>query len=225
MTKIVISLTRTSIILSLFLTCPFSTAGAETFNGKWEQGARFGPSFLTQDLADQTVGYLGPMVNYNISYGLSDQILVGLNLEWEKHQVKDRSSGFYFGDESTLSIMPTIEYHVIGASIQQQLINYSPYILGGIGVNINSFTESDNLNTSCAPITCKISPKNTLALKVGWGIDFFITSNLALNGEMDLKLNSGIADISGSYLGYASTTSADNRVSVLSFLLGARYFY
>ncbi|MHB8481449.1 MAG: hypothetical protein ACYDBV_01740 [Nitrospiria bacterium] len=224
MTKIAIPLFRISIILFLFLIFRFSAAGAETFNGKWEQGVRFGPSFTTQDIADQTTGDLGPVLNYNISYGLSDRFLMGLNLEWEKHRIKDRPSGFYFGDESTLSIIPTIEYHIIGVSTQQ-LINYSPYILGGIGVNINSFSESDNLNTACAPIACKISPKNTLALKIGGGIDFFITSNLALNGEMDLKMNNGTADISGNYSGFTSTSSADNQMTVFSFLLGARYYY
>jgi hypothetical protein len=93
----------------------------------------------------------------------------------------------------------------------------------GIGINLNSFSGSSDLEGSC--VTCRMDPKNTLALMGGGGIDSFITHNLAVNGELDLKMNKGTSDLTGNFPGISSWNSMDSSTCSLSLIFGIRYFY
>jgi hypothetical protein len=217
MNNILISLYRIAAFLTLFLMSLNSMAIAESLEGRWGMGLRLGPSFLVEKLSDKTGGEVGLIINGTISYGLTDQVLAGLQIEWEKHTIKNRSSDFIYGEETTVSMIPTIEFHPRGGS------PFSPYGLLGFGINVNSFRESSDLNGLCA--ACKIEPKNTFAFKGGVGIDYFVTPNLVYNGELDLKMNDGTSDITGNVPGLSSRTSADNSACVLSLIFGVRYYY
>jgi outer membrane protein W len=214
---ILISICRIAACLTLFLMSLNSMAIAETLEGRWGVGLRLGPSFLVEELSDKTEGELGLIINGNITYGLTERFLVGIHIGWETHTIQGSSSDFNYGNETTISMMPTIEFHPRGRS------PFSPYGLLGVGVNINSFRGSSDLNALCAP--CKIEPKNTLALKGGVGIDYFITPNLAYNGELDLKMNDGSSDITGNVPGFTPGTSVDNRLCSLSLVFGVHYYF
>jgi outer membrane protein W len=172
---------------------------------------------LVQKLSDNTEGEVGPIINGTISYGLTNRVLAGLHLEWEEHSIPNRSSDFIYGEETTFSVIPTIEFHPRGGR------PFSPYGLLGVGINLNSFRESNALNALCP--SCKMEPKNTLALKGGVGFDYFVTSNLAYNGELGIKMNDGTSDISGNIPGFTPGVAADNQACVLSLIFGVRYFY
>ncbi|MFI5305561.1 MAG: outer membrane beta-barrel protein [Nitrospiria bacterium] len=217
MKQILISLSRIATCLTLFLMSLNSIAFAEGLEERWGIGLRLGPSFLVEKLSDKTEGETGLIINGTISYGLTNKVLAGLHVEWEEHTIKDRSSDFIYGEETTVSIIPTIELHPRGGS------PFSPYGLLGVGINLNSFRASNDLNASCAP--CNVEPKNTLAVKGGVGIDYFMTPNLVYNGELDLKMNDGTSDLSGNIPGFTSGTSSDNSACVLSLIFGARYYY
>src|ERR1700693_1742568 len=219
MNKILISLSRITVCLAVFLLSLESMAIAESLEGRWGRGFRLGPSSLVQTLSEKTEGEPGLIINGNISYGLTDKVFAGLQVEWEKHKVQDNSSNFNYGDETTVSLIPTIEFHPRGGS------SFSPYGLLGLGINFNSFNESSDLNALCAPALCRIEPKNTVALKGGLGIDYFITPHLAYNGELGLKMNDGSSDITGTFPGFTSGTSIDNRVCVVSLIFGVHYYY
>jgi opacity protein-like surface antigen len=206
-----------SFLLSLFLITLYSAASAESVEGKWETGLRLGPSFHVEKHSEYTKGGPGVMGNGNVSYGITERVLLGINIEWEKHEIKNWSTGFYYGDETTVSIIPTIEYHFFAES------SFYPYVLLGFGINMNSFSGSSDLVAQCA--ICRMDPKNTFALKGGGGIDYFITHNLAVNGELDLKMNDGTSDLTGNFPGFSSGNSMGNSACVLSLILGVRYFY
>jgi len=82
----------------------------------------------------------------------------------------------------------------------------------GFGVNVNSFSESDNISGTT------ISPSNNFAWRLAWGADYFLTSALALNAEMAYKINDGHATINGVEL-------PDWNASSFGFLFGVRALF
>ena len=77
------------------------------------------------------------------------------------------------------------------------------------GVNVNSFSE----NTPS-----QISPSNTFAWRLGWGADYMLTKQVALNTEMAYKRNDGHATIGGFQIN-------DWNASSFGFLFGAKMFF
>ncbi|MFQ5781409.1 MAG: hypothetical protein ACE5HN_11570, partial [Nitrospiria bacterium] len=53
---------------------------------------------------------------------------------------------------------------------------------------INSFRESSDLLSICSQPCVEIDPEDTIALKISWGIDYFVTPNLAVNPSLDGNL-------------------------------------
>ena len=56
------------------------------------------------------------------------------------------------------------------------------------GVNVNSLGENS---------ATRISPSNTFAWRLGWGADYMLTKQFALNTEMAYKRNEGHAMVNG----------------------------
>ncbi len=94
---------------------------------------------------------------------------------------------------------------------------FVPYGTLAVGININSFDEDSII----APL--QVEPDNTFALKVGMGADYFVTPELALNGELGWKLNSG--DTEFSLPGVLPTGTLDTDLSAISFIAGVRYYF
>jgi opacity protein-like surface antigen len=211
------SLFTKSVCFSIFLMSLTFSAIAEGLEGRWALGLRLGPSFLVQNLSDKTEGEVGPIIDGDISYGLTSRIRAGLLLEWEEHSMPNRSSDFYYGEEMSVSVIPAIAFYPFGGN------PFSPYGLLGIGINLNSFKGSSALNALCGP--CKIEPRNTLALKGGVGFDYFVTSNLAYNAELGIKMNDGTSDITGNVPGFTPGIDADNQACIFSLIIGVRYYY
>ncbi|HLG30905.1 MAG TPA: outer membrane beta-barrel protein [Candidatus Brocadiales bacterium] len=199
-------------ILTAFLFCLETETNAQNIQGRLGIGVRGGFSVLSQDLAADTEGKIGPIISGNITYGLTNIFSVGLNVEWEKHKVNDKPTGFNFGDENTISVLPFAEIRSTGLGGNRNLL---PYAFFGLGININSFSESSDV----APV--EIEPENTLALKIGVGADYFVTPNLALNAEAGYKLNSGDVDFK---IGGFTLGTDDNEISTFSLLFGLRYY-
>ncbi|HXN07804.1 MAG TPA: outer membrane beta-barrel protein [Nitrospiria bacterium] len=212
-----ISLFAALLLVSFFIFLNCSESRAEGLKGKWGLGLRLGPSFLAEENSDSTRGDPGPMINGTLFYGLTERVVAGVDLEWERHAVIDNLSGFNYGDASTVSIMPRVEYHFQGGRA------FSPYLLFGAGINLNSFNPGSDLQASCAG--CKLEPENILALKGGAGFDYRITPNLAFNTEIALKMNDGSANISGTFGSFTSGSTTDFRLCSVSYLFGIRYFY
>jgi outer membrane protein len=80
------------------------------------------------------------------------------------------------------------------------------------GVNVNSFGESSAISGAT------ISPSNTFAWRLGWGADYMLTKQFALNTEMAYKRNDGHATIDGVRIN-------DWNASSFGFLFGAKLFF
>lgn len=171
--------------------------------GKWVLGMRAGFAPLTQQLTANTATDVGSLVNFQAMYSLNRWLLLGVMLEWERHAVDREQPARDLGHQDTVSVLPTVELHPG---------NYgpiSPYVNMSFGVNVNSFGE--NSSTS-------ISPSNTFAWRLGWGADYMLTKQFALNAEMAYKRNDGHVTVNGA-------RNDDWNASSFGFLFGAKLFF
>lgn len=171
--------------------------------GQWVLGMRAGFAPLTQQLSSNLATDVGSLVNFQALYSLNNWLLVGMMLEWERHAI-DRERPFAdLGHQDTVSVLPTIEIRPIKFGA------VSPYVNMGFGVNVNSFGE----NTGT-----RISPSNTFAWRLGWGADYMVYKQFALNAEMAYKRNDGHAMVNG-------VQNNDWNASSFGFLFGVKMFF
>ncbi len=71
-------------------------------------------------------------------------------------------------------------------------------------------------------VVCEVEPDNTFALQIGGGVDYFIKDNIAINGELVWKLNSGDVEISVSGV---PVEVDDGNTSVIEFTAGATILF
>ena len=173
--------------------------------GKVMLGMRAGFAPLTQSLNDFTSTDVGSLVNFQGMYSLNKWLLVGMMLEWERHSMSAEGSGTDIGHQDTVSVLPTVEVRPVkfGPVI--------PYANMSFGVNVNSFGESSAIGGTT------ISPSDNFAWRLGWGADYMLTKQFALNTEMAWKLNDGHATINGARVD-------DWNASSFGFLFGAKMF-
>jgi len=173
--------------------------------GKFVLGMRAGFAPLTQSLTANTSTEVGSLVNFQGLYSLNKWFLVGMMLEWERHSVNQEQTDADLGHQDTVSVLPTVEVRPVkfGPVI--------PYANMSFGVNVNSFGESSAVRGT-------ISPSNTFAWRLGWGADYMLTKQFALNTEMAYKRNDGHATVNGS-------RNDDWNASSFGFLFGAKLFF
>jgi len=176
--------------------------------GKVVLGMRAGFAPLTQSLTNEfpsSTG-VGSLVNFQAMYSLNKWLLVGMMLEWERHGVSVERPSIDLGHQDTVSVLPTVEVRPVrfGPVI--------PYANMSFGVNVNGFGESSAISGTT------ISPSNTFAWRLGWGADYMLTKQFALNTEMAYKRNDGHATIDGGRVN-------DWNASSFGFLFGAKLFF
>lgn len=171
--------------------------------GKWVLGMRAGFAPLTQELTRNTSTSVGSLVNFQAMYSVNTWLLVGMMLEWERHGIDQERPFIDLGHQDTVSVLPTVELRPI------KFGPVSPYVNMGFGVNVNSFSE----NTGN-----RISPSNTFAWRLGWGADYMLNKQFALNTEMAYKRNDGHATVNGS-------RNNDWNASSFGFLFGVKMFF
>lgn len=188
---------------------PWKTTDGGTEPGQVLLGMRAGFAPLTQTLTPDTSTDVGSLVNFQAFYALNKWLLLGMIVEWERHSISQDRPELDLGHQDTVSVLPTIEIRPLkyGPII--------PYVNMSFGVNVNSFGESDAVQTFGG----KISPSNNFAWRLGWGGDYMITERLALNAEMAYKRNDGHATIN-------NTTLRNNwDASSFGFLFGLNMFF
>ncbi len=172
--------------------------------GKWVLGMRAGFAPLTQSLTSNTSTDVGSLVNFQAMYSLNTWLLVGMMLEWERHAVDQERPSLDLGHQDTVSVLPTVELRPV------KFGQLSPYVNMSFGVNVNSFGEDRGVG--------RISPSNTFAWRLGWGGDYMITRQFALNAEMAYKRNDGHATRNGA-------TINDWNASSFGFLVGVKLYF
>ena len=184
-----------------------SPAQTESFGGtepgRWVAGFRVGFTPLTQQLSDGTSTSIGPLVNFQGLYSINNWLLAGMMLEWERHGVSVEGPDIDLGHQDTVSVLPTVEIRPV------KLGQIIPYANMSFGVNINSFGEDTAL---------RISPSNTFAWRLGWGADYMLNDQFALNVEWAYKRNDGHVTTNG-------IRDNDWNASSFGFLFGGKMFF
>ena len=165
--------------------------------GKVMLGMRAGFAPLTQSLAPNTSTDVGSLVNFQGMYSLNKWLLVGMIVEWERHAVNPEQPDRDLGHQDTVSVLPTVEVRPV------RFGPLVPYANMSFGVNVNSFGESSSIGGTT------ISPSNNFAWRLGWGLDYMLTKQFALNTEMAYKINDGHATVNNG----ASSTTGTPRLS------------
>ena len=124
-------------------------------------------------------------------------------LEWERHAVDQVQSFRDLGHQDTVSVLPTVEVRPV------RFGPISPYANMSFGMNVNSFGENS---------ANRISPSNTFAWRLGWGADYMLTKQFALNTEMAYKRNDGHATVNGG-------RNDDWNASSFGFLFGVKMLF
>ena len=171
--------------------------------GKWVVGMRAGFAPLTQSLTANTSTDVGSLVNFEAMYSLNTWLLVGIMVEWERHAVDQDRPFADLGHQDIVSVLPTFELRPV------KLGSFIPYVNMSFGVNVNSFGEN---------VPATISPSNNFAWRLGWGGDYMLTKQFALNMEMAYKRNDGHATVNGVRIN-------DWDASSFGFLFGAKLFF
>jgi opacity protein-like surface antigen len=174
--------------------------------GKVMLGMRAGFAPLTQSLNNFTSTDVGSLVNFQGMYSLNTWLLAGMMLEWERHSMSAEGSNTDFGHQDTVSVLPTVEVRPV------KFGPLVPYANMSVGVNVNSFGESSAIRGTT------ISPSNNFAWRLGWGADYMLTKQFALNTEMAYKRNDGHATIDGVRIN-------DWNASSFGFLVGVKLFF
>jgi outer membrane protein len=171
--------------------------------GKVVLGMRAGFAPLTQSLTTNSSTDVASLVNFQALYSLNKWLLAGMMLEWERHGVSVEQPLIDLGHQDTVSVLPTVEVRPI------KFGPVVPYANMSFGVNVNGF--GGNAGN-------QISPSNTFAWRLGWGADYMLTKQFALNAEMAYKRNDGHVTING-------TRDDDWNASSFGFLFGAKLFF
>jgi hypothetical protein len=210
-------------LLAMVFCCFCVEASAE---GRLGLGLRAGPSFYTQDVFGGTSDgsgalKVGPIVSGNLIYRINDSFSVGINAEWETHEIQ--SMGSDIGDARAVSVIPFAEYRYLGKQILGQGED-SFYVFLGLGYNINSYDPKDQVKETAKSLGASYGVKvdDTFALKVGGGFETFFTDRLAFNMEFGWKLNKGDAR---EFVDGTEVLSGDFNGSALSVLIGLRYYF
>ncbi len=174
-------------------------------SGKVVLGMRAGFAPLTQSLTNEfrSSTDVGSLVNFQALYSLNKWLLAGMMLEWERHGVSVEQPSIDLGHQDTVSVLPTVEVRPV------KFGPVVPYANMSFGVNVNGF--GGNAGN-------QISPSNTFAWRLGWGADYMLTKQLALNTEMAYKRNDGHATVGGGL-------NNDWNASSFGFLFGAKLFF
>jgi hypothetical protein len=173
-------------------------------------GLRAGAIVPTQQILENLSSgtSAGPLVNLEAYYVLREWVRLGLMFEWQRYTINARDAEV--GTLTTYSMLPVVEFRFTRDFLRNN-IGFEwliPYASAGAGLNIHSFSNGDRLGNE------SVSFSNTFALRLAGGLDFPITSHLAVNGEVAWKRDSGNFERSG--------LEGDFNASSLMFLFGLR---
>ena len=204
---------RWSSVVALFLIALATDVWAQAVDGKLGVGLRGGGAHLTQIVTSDLEGEFGPAANLSVFYGASPTLLFGVEVEWQAHTLNFDCEHCDIGNAVTVSVRPTAQFRNL------DLGAFVPYLFVGLGVNVNRF----NADEECPG--CTIKSKNTVAVKVGGGADYFVTPGLALNGEWGWNINASKATYDVAIGGRNLRQTDGYHLNAFSLLLGLRYFY
>jgi outer membrane protein len=194
---------------------PSEQAKGQSLAGDFVFGLRAGFVVPTQQILENLSSgtSVGPLVNLEGYYVLREWVRLGMMFEWQQFDIRT-SGDAQLGTLSTYSLLPIVVEFRPTRDMMRRGLGFQwviPYASLGTGVNLHSFSNATRLGNQ------PVSFPSTFAFRVAGGLDFPITSYLAVNGEVAWKTDSGTFQLSGK----------DNNfnASPLMFLFGLRVHF
>ena len=193
---------------------PSEQAKGQSVAGDFVFGLRAGLVVPTQQILENLSSgtTVGPLVNLEGYYVLREWVRLGIMFEWNQFAIRT-SGNAQLGTLSTYSLLPIVEFRPTREMMRRGL-GFEwviPYASLGTGVNLHSFSNATRLGNQ------PVSFPSTFAFRVAGGLDFPITSYLAVNAEVAWKTDSGNFEISG--------VENNFNASPLMFLFGVRVHF
>lgn len=185
-------------------------AGAQTDKSKWQIGANAGFAAYQGDLTPIFLGsykILKPTLGFTLSRILTPSLKLRTSL----------SLGQLVGDESIYSKpafrqQRNLNFHTPFTEISEVIVwnfldhdddlnykKFSPYVLGGIGVNFLNISRS-SANTSAAYLATELNaaaglaqdlqtkpPTVIMVIPVGLGVEYYVSPAVSLNFELNFR--------------------------------------
>ncbi len=132
-------------------------------------------------------------------YGIDKNLSIGLSLSRRQTDIDYERIGTtekWSESITTYTLMPLIQLRAPASEI------FTPYLNFGLGININDVME------------------NFLAIKIGGGMDYFITEDISLNINADWFYNTAKAKTERSGI-----PAGDVDLNSVQILFGVRYFF
>lgn len=193
----------------LFVQLNFTKVYAQTNFSGWQFGVNFGFAVYQGDLSPDLAGSyntIQPVSGFNISKKISavlklrTSLYIG-KLMGDENQYsnplyrKQRSLSF---TTSFKEISETVVFNFLESNEDLLPPKFSPYIFAGIGSSFVNITRSGNISNSFFATEPQASfglaqdlattlPKNIMVVPVGFGVDYYLSPNISLNAEFNLR--------------------------------------
>jgi len=187
-----------ALVFAVVVAIPFVAyaEGVKDMTGKTAVGLVAGGVFPKDNDIDNT-WYLGG----NFAYGINEYFAVGAEVGYTLWE--DEEAGVDYGDIRAVPLLADVYLRYPTELGAQTVI---PYIIGGIGVVFWDYDESSLLENN----SITVNMDNSLGVKIGGGVDYFVSNNVALNLEGFYLWSEADASISAFGTYAAATVDTDS---------------
>lgn len=195
------------LFLALAVSCVIGVAFAEDLAGRFSVGVVGGGVFPKDSEIDDAF-YVGG----NLAYGVNEYIALGGEVGYSSWDTEE--GGVDYGEVRAVPLLADLYLRYPVEMGENKLV---PYIVGGLGVVFYDYKESSFLKQY--GVTADIDP--SFALKLGGGLEYFFTKNIALGVEGSYGWSE--ADVSVSGAGAVASTSMDTNSWMVTG--GIKYYF
>lgn len=193
--------------LGLVVGCFAGSALAEDLAGRFSVGV-VGGGVYPKDSETDSSFYAGGQS----TYGINEYIAVGGEVGYSSWGVEE--GGIDYGEVRAVPLLADLYLRYPIEVGKNKLV---PYVVGGLGVVFYDYKESSFLKQY--GVTVNIDP--SFALKLGGGIEYFLTKNIALGAEGSYIWSE--ADVSVSGAGAVASSSTDTNALIVA--AGVKYYF
>lgn len=199
-----------ALVFVAFVLVPFTVhaEGVKDMTGKASVGVVTGTVFPKDSDIDNTWYVIGG----NFAYGINEYLAVGAEVGYTTWE--DKEDGIDYGDIRAIPLLADVYLRYPTELGAQTVI---PYAIGGIGVVFWEYDESSLLEAN----SVVVDMDNSLGIKIGGGVDYFISESLALNLEGSYLWSD--ADASIAAFGTYTEATVDTDSFILT--LGFKYYF
>ncbi len=207
---------RFAFVAAAFAFMALSLPGmAQAGEGNFSLYPRIGIVFPSQDPANGFKSSSGFQLGVMGLYGVNRWLSFGGMVEWERTGISNNWLTYpdytSIGHFHTVSMLPVVEFRY-----RDDELSVSPYLITGLGVNLNFLERSSAL--AATGTTASFDP--TFAYRVAGGVDIYASKHVGFRLELGWKLNKGKVTVKSPLLPGPAPLKADFDASAVTASVG-----